>query len=259
MTPVAQILDENDRLKDEVKVLSLRVKSLEKELYGSRSDKRPAEDPNQGKLDGIEESVSEWEVENKATQTARAKPERKGKKKGPKPLNPDLLRVDEQIADPDLKELVCPVTGKLMRVGFTESIEVLARKPAQYFVRRISRNVHVSPVGDCVRYSPWPADVLPRSRIDVSVIANILTSRFADHQPYHRQSQQFDRQGVSLAGNTLVSVAFPRSQVLRTLSAGHICGATSLKPQRTIAIRLINISISLIDFSAANGSPVDTD
>lgn len=50
--------------------------------------------------------------------------------------------------------------------------------------------------------------------IDVSVIANILTSRFADHQPYHRQSQQFERQGISLAGNTLVSLVRQASEKL---------------------------------------------
>ena len=40
----------------------------------------------------------------------------------------------------------------------------------------------------------------------MSVIANILAGRFADHQPYHRQYGQFARQGISFAPNTLVSL-----------------------------------------------------
>ena len=48
--------------------------------------------------------------------------------------------------------------------------------------------------------------MLPKSRIDVSVIAHLLTSRFADHQPYHRQSGQLKRHGVTLASNTMVSL-----------------------------------------------------
>ena len=200
-----EILEENERLKTENKVLSLRVKALEKELFGRRSDKRPEEDPGQGKLDGIEEDTTFEEPDPEPSRPSR-KPERKGKKKGPKPLNPDLPRILETVSDPDLKDLICPVTGKMMKAAFTEKIEVLARKPAEYYVREIIRKVFASPGGDAVCYSPWPADVLSKSRIDVSLIAAILTGRFADHQPYHRQCQQLARHGIDLAPNTLVSL-----------------------------------------------------
>jgi transposase len=196
-----EIIEENERLKGEVKVLSLRVKSLEKELYGRRADKRPMEDAAQTRLEGIEES-SAWEAEKIEATRPAARKERKGKKKGPKPLNPDLPRVTESVPDPDLKDLICPVTGQMMKRAFTEKIEVLARKPPEYYVREIIRTVFASPTGDAVSYSPWPVDVLPKSRIDVSLIASIVSGRFADHQPYHRQSQQLSRYGVDLAPNT---------------------------------------------------------
>lgn len=206
MTVVSpQILEENERLKTEVKVLSLRVKALEKELFGRRSDKRPAEDPEQGKLEGIDDGAA-WQEEPADVSKPASRPQRKGKKKGPKPINPDLPRVPETVPDPDLKDLICPVTGRMMKRVFSETIEVLARKPPEYYVRRISRTVFASPGGDAVSYSPWPSDVLPKSRIDVSLIAAILTGRFADHQPYHRQSGQLARHGIDLAPNTLVSL-----------------------------------------------------
>ena len=204
--PAPQIIEENQRLKSEVKVLSLRVKALEKELYGRRSDKRPEEDPAQGKLEGIEEEASQWEIERSQESHPKRKAAGTGKKKGPKPLNPNLPRVTESVPDPDLKKLICPVTGKMMKPAFTEKIEVLARKPAEWYVRVITRTIHASPGGDAVSYRPWPANVLPKGRIDVSVIANLLTGRFADHQPYHRQCGQFARQGISFAPNTLVSL-----------------------------------------------------
>ena len=75
--PAPQIIEENQRLKSEVEVLSLRVKALEKELYGRRSDKRPEEDPAQGKLEGIEEEASGWEIEkSKESQPKRKDPSR---------------------------------------------------------------------------------------------------------------------------------------------------------------------------------------
>ncbi len=229
--PALEILEENQHLKTEVKVLSLRVKALEKELFGRRSDKRPAENPNQGVLAGIEESAAWEEPEAEVAPRSSRKPERSGKKKGPKPLNPDLERVTETVADPELKDLICPVTGQLMKAAFTQKIEVLARKPAVFFVREIIRTVFTSPGGDAVNYSPWPEDVLPKSRIDVSLIATILTERFADHQPYHRQCEQFRRHGVDLAPNTQVSLVRQACEKLEplyqaiirnTLASGYI-------------------------------------
>lgn len=211
-----QVLEENERLKTENKILSLRVKALEKELFGRRSDKRPAEDPGQGKLDGIEESTK-WKDEQAEPSQPVRKPQRKGKKKGPKPINPDLPRVPEAVPDPDLKDLICPVTGELMKRAFTEKIEVLARKPPEYYVREITRTVFASPGGDAVSYTPWPDDVLPKSRIDVSLIATILTGRFADHQPYHRQCEQLRRHGIDLAPNTMVSLVRQACEKLEPL------------------------------------------
>lgn len=212
MAPEAQQLSEEvDRLRIENRVLSLRVKSLEKELYGSRSDRRRDEDPKQGRLAGIDEEAA-WDEKQLAAQedpSAQTKPQKKtghGKKKGPKPINPNLPRVEESVPDPDLKELICPVTGKLMRAAFTETVEVLSRKPAEFYVRRISRNVFTGAPEAAPVYSPWPSEVLPKSRIDASVIANVLTSRFADHQPYHRQCAQLRRHGLEFGANTLCSM-----------------------------------------------------
>jgi len=196
---------ELEELKAEKMRLELRVKALEKELFGSRSDRRKPEDPNQTTIDGIEETTLEESKPSAPANPPRRK-EHKGKKKGPKPLNPDLPRVEERIADPDLNELICPVTGKPMRPVFEEQIEILCRKPAEYYVKVLVRQVFASAHGDAMAYSPWPSAVMPRSRIDSSVLGSILCSRFADHQPYNRQSEQLKRHGVDLARNTICSL-----------------------------------------------------
>lgn len=201
-----------EELEAEIKRLSLRVQMLERELYGSRSDKRPKEDDKQGTFPGIDANTAGPAPETKKTSPsgeelkAPARKERKGKKKGPKPLNPDLERVDEPLADPDLNDLICPITGQVMQRAFEEKIEVLARKPPEYYVRVLRRWVYASPSGDSMKYTPWPLDVMPKSRIDVSVVANLLTGRFADHQPYYRLSRQYQRYEVSIAESTMVSL-----------------------------------------------------
>jgi transposase len=219
---------ENEELKAEVKRLVLRVKALEKELYGSKADRRKEDDPAQQTFAGMDEAAAP-----KAAPTAAAprRSERRGAKKGPRPLNPDLPRVEEHVPDPAPGELVCPVTGAPMKPAFSEKVEVLARKPAEYYVRVLVRRVFVSPAGEGVAYSPWPADVMPRSRIDASVVGSVLCARFADHQPYYRQSGQFARHGVDLAPNTVGALvrlaeekleAVYRAVVRQTLACGYL-------------------------------------
>jgi len=226
---VAVLQAENEELKAENHRLSLRVKALERELYGSRADRRKhKEDERQETFAGMDEAIAEAPAS--APKQARRR-ERKGAKKGPKALNPDLPRVHESIRDPDLEELICPATGEFMKKAFSEEVCVLARKPAEYYVRVLSRNVFVSAAGEAPVYSPWPADVMARSRIDASVIGSILCARFADHQPYHRQSAQLERHGVSLGTNTMCSLVtlaceklepIYRAVVRQTLSRGYL-------------------------------------
>jgi len=202
----------NEELEAENKRLALRVQQLERELYGSRSDKRPKEDERQTTFAGVDAASEGAAPESDKTLPTGeklkkpARKERKGKKKGPKPLDPNLKRVEEALADPDLNDLICPITGQVMKRAFMEQIEVLARKPAEYYVRKICRWVYASPTGDALRYTPWPSNVMPKSRIDVSVVANLLTSRFADHQPYYRLSRQYQRYEVSIAESTMTSL-----------------------------------------------------
>ncbi len=197
------------QLEDEVFNLRLRVKDLQHQLYGAKSEKRPeSEDPRQKTFESIDQSEPRWEQPVEPSNNGK-RPKTKrysGKKKGPKAFPAHLKRVPVSVPDPDLKDLICPISGKLMKKGFTQQIEVLSRIPAQYYVSVYTRNVFVSPEGVAPVYSFWPSHVLSKSRIDVSIIADVLTARFADHQPYYRISKQLERVGVSLSESTMGSL-----------------------------------------------------
>jgi transposase len=126
--------------------------------------------------------------------------------RGPQPLDPALRREVIVLPDPPPNERRCPVTGAPMRVGFTERLEVLARTPAVYYVKRYERTVFVSPAKSAPVTTPWPADILPRSRMHASVIAHIAAAHFSEHVPYYRLEQQLARTGVSLPRSTQVSL-----------------------------------------------------
>lgn len=126
--------------------------------------------------------------------------------RGRRPLDPALPREVIALPDPPAAERVCPVTGAPLVPGFTETLDVLARKPAVYYVKHFERTVWVSPAKSAPVATPWPADVLPRSAVHASVVAHIAAAHFSEHVPYHRLEQQLARTGVALPRSTQVSL-----------------------------------------------------
>jgi transposase len=137
--------------------------------------------------------------------------------KGPQPLDPALPREVIQVPAPDLKELICPVTKKPMVPGFVERIEVLARRAPEYYVKVYERTVFVSPAKIAPVYPPWPADILPRSRVHASVVAHIAAAHYCEHLPFNRIEQQLARTGVDLARSSQVSLMAQLDQLVEPL------------------------------------------
>jgi transposase len=135
----------------------------------------------------------------RTTSVPRTKPVRE-------PLDPELPREVITLPDPPESLRRCPETGGPLVPGFTQALEVLARKPAVYYVRRYERTVWVSPAKTAPLTTPWPADVLPRSGVHASIVAHIAAAHFSEHVPYYRLEQQLARTGVSLARSTQVSL-----------------------------------------------------
>ncbi len=144
-----------------------------------------------------------------------------------------------------------PLTGAPLIRGFTETLEVLARRPAVPFVKHYTRTVWVSPDKSAPMATPWPADVLSRSGVHTSVVAHIAAAHFVDHVPYYRLEQQLARTGVTLARSTQVSlmerldglvapiVAALRAQVLASgyvhLDATPVPLCDPARPKQTVS------------------------
>lgn len=125
---------------------------------------------------------------------------------GPQPLDPALPREVMALPDPPEAARRCAATGQPLVPGFEQVLEVLARRPAVYFVKRYTRTVWVSPAKSAPLMTPWPTDVLPRARMHASVVAHIAAAHFCEHVPYYRLEQQLARTGVALARSTQVSL-----------------------------------------------------
>ena len=124
----------------------------------------------------------------------------------PQSLDPNLPRDVIRLPDPPASTRRCSGTGVPLVPGFTQTLEVLARKPAVYFVKRYERTVWVSPAKTAPVATPWAADVLTRARVHASVVAHIAASHFSEHVPYYRLEQQLARTGVHLPRSSQVAL-----------------------------------------------------
>ncbi|HVT27373.1 MAG TPA: transposase [Lacipirellulaceae bacterium] len=191
-----------DQLTAENRVLELKVQKLQRMLWDKKSERTPPDDkqavlfnePGQAKPDRGPAAPAK-----KTASAARGS-------KGPKPLDPALPRELIQVPAPDLKELICPVTKQPMQPGFVERVEVLARRAPEYYVKAYERTVFVSPAKTAPVYSPWPSDILPRSRVHASVVGHIAAAHYSEHLPFHRIEQQLARTGIELPRSTQVSL-----------------------------------------------------
>ena len=64
----------------------------------------------------------------------------------------------------------------------------------------------VSPAKSAPVATPWPPEVLTRSRVHASVIAHVAAAHYADHMPYYRLEQQLERVGVALPRSSQVAL-----------------------------------------------------
>lgn len=199
-----RLLREKEQLAAENRVLELKVQKLQRMLWDRKSERRPPDDKQSVLFEEPAGAKSEAVATSPAPTrkpTAAPRPS-----KGPKPLDPALPREVIQVPAPDLKELICPVTKEPRKAGFVERIEVLARRAPAYYVKVYERTVFVSPAKTAPVYAPWPADILPRSRVHASVVGHIAAAHYSEHLPYHRIEQQLARTGVELPRSSQVSL-----------------------------------------------------
>jgi transposase/transposase-like protein len=212
MGRLAELETNRQALAAENRHLLLRVKALEAQLV-TRAIAREAASADPGVLSlfqDMTETAAAPAPPADSPGSAIAKTVRTTSVPRPKPvrqpLDPALPREVITLPDPPESLRCCPETGVALVPGFTQALEVLARKPAVYYVRRFERTVWVSPAKTAPLTTPWPADVLPRSGVDASIVAHIAAAHFGEHVPYYRLEQQLARTGVSLARSTQVSL-----------------------------------------------------
>jgi transposase len=191
-------------LAEEVARLRAIVAAFQRAAFGRRSETL---DPDQLQLDlerALEEASQEI-AENRADEDAAdatrkaSRAERRRVNRGALPAH--LPRV-EIVVEPD--ETACPCCGGALHVIGEDRAERLDVIPAQYRVLITRRPKYACRAcSDGVVQAPEPARLIPGGLPTEALVAAVLTAKYADHMPLHRQAQAMARQGLSIDRSTL--------------------------------------------------------
>jgi transposase len=204
----------------EIEHLKLVIEKYRRMIFGRKSEKLTRE------LEQLELRLEELETTQAADQAAEEtaaaeqqsapKPDsaRRASRPRRKPLPEDLPR--EVIMHMPEHES-CPCCGGELRQFGEDASEQLERIPATFKVIRHVRPKFACSACDRVVEAPAPSRPIAYGLAAPNLLAHVLVSKFADHQPLYRQSEIFAREGIDLDRSTLAGWVGAASELVAPL------------------------------------------
>jgi transposase len=176
---------------------------FKRQIFGKRSE-RVASDLNDQQLifEGFENLQTKEEAKKIVPAHTRRKPNRNGQDKI---TLPDDLPVKTTVLDIPEEQKVCQETGEpLVQIGIEVSHK-LAHEPGSYYIKETIRPKYAHPQKEeaGILTAPLPDSLLPKCRADESLLAEIITKKFADHLPLYRIAEIFKREGIGISRKLL--------------------------------------------------------
>lgn len=135
------------------------------------------------------------------------------KTRGRKALPESLPRVEIELDIPEADK-VCACGCQKNRIG-SDSSERLEIVPAKLFVERHIRYKYACPqCEDGVQIAASVPTMIPKSNAGPGLLAYVVTAKYQDALPLHRQEKIFNRHGVELTRQTLANWIIKCSQAL---------------------------------------------
>jgi transposase len=217
----ALILSQQEQLSShsaEIERLKLLITRLQRLQFGRKSEKLERQiEQLRLQLDDLEESAAEKKQRAGSTLPAAAaaifasvtdKPARR-------PL-PDHLPRQTETHQPEQES--CPECGGELRKLGEDIAEMLEYVPARFKVIR-----HVRPKLSCTKcdvivQAEAPSRPIARGLAGPGLLAHVLVSKYADHQPLYRQAEIYARESVELERSTLADWVGKASELLAPLN-----------------------------------------
>lgn len=188
-------LEERER---EVDYLQAQLDKLRRMNFGSRSEK-------------VAKRIAQ--IETRLTAMQQESDERTGRVDDPpvprplrqtrtrKPLPESLPRDEKRLTPPGS---CCPDCGGALSYLGEDVAEQLELMRSAFRVIRTVREKHACRKCDRIVQAPAPSRPIERGIAGPGLLARVLTSKYAEHTPLNRQSEIYERQGVTL-GRSLLS------------------------------------------------------
>jgi transposase len=187
---------EYNEMKSELAELKFRLSELNLLIFGAKSERFVAVDPQQCNLFEI---PAEEKVEKQTEQISYTRNKKEDKKQPLRLELPSHLSRKVEVIEPEN----LPENAKKIGEAITETLEY---EPANLFVRQIVRPKYIVSSTDEkteIVIAQLPSLPIPKGNAGASLIAQIVISKFVDHLPFYRQIQMFKRQNVTIAESTI--------------------------------------------------------
>ena len=197
---VIQAVAERDALAVRNERLHALLLKLRRMQFGRKSERLPAEQLALG-LEDLETAVAQIQAEAEQDDPGLRRERAKKRRASRGALPAHLPRIETVLAPLDT---TCPCCKtEMVQIGEDRS-ERLDVIPAQYrvLVTRRPKFACRSCAGVVVQ-QPAPPRLIEGGIPTEATVANVVVSRFADHQPLYRQAQMMARQGVEIDRSTL--------------------------------------------------------
>jgi len=214
---------EHTRLQSRCATLHSQVLLLRKMLFGRKSERRIDEvraepNPQQGWLwaaeaaarveESCEETGAEGEVSAEAGDPTRRKPKRR--KKFPE----HLPRFRSVFTIPEEERQCC---GEAMAEIGTEVRRELERLEVSYVHEILRKKYACRHCQEGVRIAPGPPAVIEKGLLGAGFLAHVLSERFGNHQPYHRQEKKYAAEGLDLSRAVLCQSSLRCAELLEPI------------------------------------------
>lgn len=211
----ALILAQHERLlsrEHEIEHLKLLIAKLQRLQFGRKSEKI------QHQIEQLElrlEDLQANQAENSSQPSAATSPTPVPTARPARRPLPEHLPRETHKHDP--QQQTCPDCGGALHQFGEDVSEVLEYVPMHFKVIR-----HVRPKLSCTRcerlvQAAAPSRPIERGLAGPGLLAHVLVSKYADHQPLYRQSEICARQGVELERSTLAEWVGATSALLDPL------------------------------------------
>lgn len=174
--------------------ISEELAQLKRLIFGNKSERFIPTDSNQLFL-GITAEEKYPEIKAEKIEYTRTKAERQSKHQGRMPLPAHLPRV-EHVIEPEIN------TEGMKKIG-EEITETLDYIPGKLRVNKYVRSKYAKADGEGVVIGELPSRLIEKGIAESSLLAFLLTSKYVDHLPLHRQIEIFKRLGVKLPSSTV--------------------------------------------------------